>query len=362
MPPIDLKLPGHLDAINPYPWESGSIIPNWLLAQRRPSPGAKLLYGRILRYCNKEGFCWPSQDTLSSDLGVSKRTVQRYVEELCELDLLYVYNRSGDRTSCVYVLLRHAWQEGNDGTPEIPVNPSSDVVGGDIKGCAAARDLDSSNPAQTRAKRNKNRVRISKDQATDLSPGQATTCPRQQKQQLSLKSGQLDVGAGDRSVAPPTTDLSPPPPSLLLSEDLNLKGEGGSPPHDTDHDRIEQYVLSVYDEEYIRAHGSHYVPTKRDAVVAREVYQAAIDLGRKVGKDDAVQRIIRHWCRRLARATGYAEQKSHGFWLMESQRTDFGLPRFEEPKAAEPEAEVVYSTPEEFEQRMAAVMAVLQGD
>ena len=46
------------------------------------SDGAKLFYAQVSRYTNTRGYCWASNKTLSSELGVCERTVSRYVAEL----------------------------------------------------------------------------------------------------------------------------------------------------------------------------------------------------------------------------------------------------------------------------------------
>lgn len=46
------------------------------------SDGAKLFYAQVSRFANSGGVCWKSNPTLSAELGVSERTVTRYVAEL----------------------------------------------------------------------------------------------------------------------------------------------------------------------------------------------------------------------------------------------------------------------------------------
>jgi len=46
------------------------------------SDGAKLFYAQVSRFANSGGVCWKSNQTLSTELGVSERTITRYVAEL----------------------------------------------------------------------------------------------------------------------------------------------------------------------------------------------------------------------------------------------------------------------------------------
>lgn len=83
-------------------------MPNWILERSELSPGAKLCYGRLLQYSGKDGKCFPLQDTLGEALGVSRRTVGRYIEELVCHKLL-VSGRRGTKASNLYQFLEHEW-------------------------------------------------------------------------------------------------------------------------------------------------------------------------------------------------------------------------------------------------------------
>lgn len=53
-----------------------------VLESEQLSDGAKLFYGKLSRFTGKTGICWASNQTLSQELGVSEKTIQRYVREL----------------------------------------------------------------------------------------------------------------------------------------------------------------------------------------------------------------------------------------------------------------------------------------
>jgi hypothetical protein len=81
-------------------FRSGSFVPDVILANRRLSCGAKLLWARLARYAGSNGACFPSTQTLGRDLGCSARQVQRHVAELVEAGFIQAKQRgSTDRTS-----------------------------------------------------------------------------------------------------------------------------------------------------------------------------------------------------------------------------------------------------------------------
>ena len=53
-----------------------------LLESTEVTDGAKLFYAQISRRTQTEGYCWASNRTLSEELGVTMRTITRYVAEL----------------------------------------------------------------------------------------------------------------------------------------------------------------------------------------------------------------------------------------------------------------------------------------
>jgi helix-turn-helix protein len=57
-------------------------VPNHILESNKISPGAKLTYAMLLKYAWQNDFCFPGQDRLSTDMGVSLRSTNTYVQEL----------------------------------------------------------------------------------------------------------------------------------------------------------------------------------------------------------------------------------------------------------------------------------------
>jgi hypothetical protein len=94
--------------INPYKMFLGAFLPNWLLRRQELSPGAKLCYARLAQYAGENGVCYPKQETLGEDLGVSRYQVLRYIAELKKVKLLETRRESKGN---IYLFLLHEWME-----------------------------------------------------------------------------------------------------------------------------------------------------------------------------------------------------------------------------------------------------------
>ncbi len=101
---------GGKDYINLYKRFIGSFMPNWLLKRTEISAGAKLCYARLIQFAGKDGKCYPSQDTLGKEIGVSARSVRDYLKKLEEHELIVIV-RQGINKPNNYYFLRHKWIE-----------------------------------------------------------------------------------------------------------------------------------------------------------------------------------------------------------------------------------------------------------
>lgn len=84
-----------------------AIVYEWILYSGVTGEAIKL-YAALQRFSNKVNNAWPSMDTLSERVGMSERSVQRYLAELVEIDAVRVENRSrsnGSSASSLY----HLW-------------------------------------------------------------------------------------------------------------------------------------------------------------------------------------------------------------------------------------------------------------
>jgi hypothetical protein len=57
-------------------------VPNHLLVSNKLSPGAKLTYAMLLKYAWQNDYCFPGQERLAKDMGVTDRSVRTYLQEL----------------------------------------------------------------------------------------------------------------------------------------------------------------------------------------------------------------------------------------------------------------------------------------
>src|SRR5438876_3064821 len=59
-----------------------TMVPNHVLVSDKVSPGAKLAYAMLLKYAWQDDFCYPGQERLAKDMGVTDRSVRTYLQEL----------------------------------------------------------------------------------------------------------------------------------------------------------------------------------------------------------------------------------------------------------------------------------------
>jgi hypothetical protein len=72
-------------------------VPNHVLVSSKISPGAKLAYTMLLKYCWEKDFCFPGQDTLAKDMGSGVRSVIRYMQELEKSGFVKIVRRGQGR-------------------------------------------------------------------------------------------------------------------------------------------------------------------------------------------------------------------------------------------------------------------------
>jgi hypothetical protein len=78
-------------------------IPNVILRRQDLSVGAKLTYACLLSYGWQKDKCFPGQDTLAQDLGVSKRSIVSFLKELEQVGYVEKIRRGLGKTN-VYIL------------------------------------------------------------------------------------------------------------------------------------------------------------------------------------------------------------------------------------------------------------------
>ena len=78
-------------------------VPNYVLESRQLSAGAKLTYAMLLKYAWENDYCFPGQDRLAADMGVSRQTANKYIRELQQKEHIRV-RRQGQGRPNIYTL------------------------------------------------------------------------------------------------------------------------------------------------------------------------------------------------------------------------------------------------------------------
>src|SRR5512147_547506 len=79
-------------------------IPRYVLKDKKLSFGARLTYAVLLSYAWQEDSCFPGQDKIAADLGVSRQMINNYLNELRENKYIAWGRRGLGKTNVYYVL------------------------------------------------------------------------------------------------------------------------------------------------------------------------------------------------------------------------------------------------------------------
>src|SRR3954468_22371945 len=107
--------------------ESFTQIPNTILRRTDVTPGAKLAYVMLLSYAWQKDSCFPGQETLAHDIGISRRSVITYLQELQSKGLRGVKRRGLGLTN-LYTITR--WSKSGSAEFSLPdaKNPANPEV------------------------------------------------------------------------------------------------------------------------------------------------------------------------------------------------------------------------------------------
>lgn len=81
-------------------------IPNVILKTSVISGGAKLAYAMLLSYATGDDQCFPGQDRLGEDMGVSRQTANQYIKELHTKGFVNIKRRGQGRSNLYEINLK----------------------------------------------------------------------------------------------------------------------------------------------------------------------------------------------------------------------------------------------------------------
>src|ERR1700674_486992 len=76
-----------------------TMVPNFLLDSNAVSPGAKLAYALLLRYAWQNDYCYPSQELVAQNMGVSSSSLITYLKEVQKVGWITVERRGQLKTT-----------------------------------------------------------------------------------------------------------------------------------------------------------------------------------------------------------------------------------------------------------------------
>jgi DNA-binding transcriptional ArsR family regulator len=86
-------------------------VPNFLLKSKKLSSGDKMCFAMLLSYAWQNDFCFPGQDRLAEDLGLSDRSVRTHLKSLETNGFVMIKQRGQGKTN-IYELVFKPIQTG----------------------------------------------------------------------------------------------------------------------------------------------------------------------------------------------------------------------------------------------------------
>jgi biotin operon repressor len=74
-------------------------VPNFILKNAKLSLGAKVTYSMFLHYTWHNDYCFPGQERLATDMGMSQSRVSEFIKELQNAELIEITRRGQGRTN-----------------------------------------------------------------------------------------------------------------------------------------------------------------------------------------------------------------------------------------------------------------------
>lgn len=88
-----------LETLDPIARFGFTQVPNFVLTDANLSIGAKLTYAMFLHYAWHKDSCFPGQDRLAEDIGMSRSRVTEFIKELERAELVAITRRGQGKTN-----------------------------------------------------------------------------------------------------------------------------------------------------------------------------------------------------------------------------------------------------------------------
>ena len=108
-----------LDTENPVLQAGFTQVPNFILKDPNISVGAKVAYAMFLSYAWHNDFCFPGQDRLAEDMGMSRVRVTQLIGELERASLVTIQRRGQGKTN-LYTVHFQVKRLRDNSTPKHP--------------------------------------------------------------------------------------------------------------------------------------------------------------------------------------------------------------------------------------------------
>ena len=91
-------------------------VPNFILKNPALSLGAKVTYAMLISYGWHNDFCFPGQDRLANDMGMSRSRTTEFVTELEKAQLITIQRRGQGKTN-IYTIHFRVKKKGTNKHP-----------------------------------------------------------------------------------------------------------------------------------------------------------------------------------------------------------------------------------------------------
>ena len=111
-----------LDTVNPVLQGGFTQIPNFILKDASLSVGTKVAYAMFLSYAWHNDSCFPGQDRLADDMGLSRSRVTQLITELEKAGLITIQRRGQGKTNIYKIHFQVKPRSGNPQAKRSDVN------------------------------------------------------------------------------------------------------------------------------------------------------------------------------------------------------------------------------------------------